>query len=510
MSADRQEPPTSVFEAVIADMDGVLTQTRALHYEAWKQTFDAFLAARASAQRPFEPFSDEDYRAFVDGRRREEGIRSFLSSRGLVLDAGEPSDGPEADTEVGLGQRKNRRYLERLAAGTVEVHEDTLAALARWRRGGLRLGLVSASRNSRLVLERAGLMGSFDAIVGGEVAQEMGLGGKADQMREAARRLGVAPVNAVVLEDATSGVAAARAAGFGWVVGVDRVGRAADLRAAGADDVVCHVTTARFPRRLPSALAHTGAIETWCEGCSVAVFLDYDGTLTPIVARPGDAHLSEDMRAMVRALAERAPVAIISGRDREDVEARVRVDGVFYAGSHGLDIRGPGHQKTLPEARAVVEDVDAAERGLGVELGNVPGVVLERKPFSLAVHYRMVERDADVALVAAAVERWAAQSRLRKRAGKKVLELEPAVPWDKGRAVRWLMEVLGLDARETRVLYIGDDETDEDVFAVLGRQGLGIRVGEAVAATLADYRLRDPGEVQAFLAWLIGRPTGRS
>jgi trehalose-phosphatase len=271
--------------------------------------------------------------------------------------------------------------------------------------------------------------------------------------------------------------------------------------------VVRAVSEVRFLRRVPPALDHCADIAAWAAGRRLAVFLDYDGTLTPIVDRPEKAHLAGDVRAMVEALAGRCPVAIVSGRDRRDVEARVRIEGVCYAGSHGFDMAWAGQEKTLPVAAEAIRDVDDAERELRQVLSGVEGVVLERKRFSLAVHYRLVA-PRDVPRVRDAVERAASRPRLRRRPGKKVVELEPAVDWDKGRAVLWFVEALGLERQATRVLYIGDDETDEDAFAVLGVGGIGLRVGGELTTTRADYCLRSQDEVRTFLGWLVRQLDG--
>jgi alpha,alpha-trehalase len=222
------------FEAVIADMDGVLTGTATLHERAWKQMFDPFLATREDPS----PFSSADYRAHVDGKPRYDGVADFLASRGIDLPRGRPSDGPERQTVYGLGNRKNELFDALLQREGVQVFKDAIPALERWRREGLQLAVVSASRNCRRVLEAADLVRRVDVIVDGQLALDRGLQGKADIMLEAARRLDVLPSDAVVVENPTAGVRAARQGGFGLVVGIARDGHAHELAAAGADLVV--------------------------------------------------------------------------------------------------------------------------------------------------------------------------------------------------------------------------------------------------------------------------------
>lgn len=232
----------------------------------------------------------------------------------------------------------------------------------------------------------------------------------------------------------------------------------------------------------------------------LALFLDYDGTLTPIVERPEDALLADETRAVLRRLAQRHAVAIVSGRDLEDVRQRVGIEGLHYAGSHGFDIAGPRGSHAHEAARAAAPQLAAAAADVERATARLPGVQLERKRFTLAVHYRRAH-EADVPAVREAVAR--AQARhpaLRVTSGKKVFELRPDVHWDKGRAVLWLIETLGL--QDALPVYIGDDVTDEDAFRALAGRGVGIAVHDAPQTTAAQYTLRDPDEVRALLAGL--------
>ncbi|MGW0432284.1 HAD family hydrolase [Micromonospora sp. NPDC003197] len=224
------------------DLDGVLTRTALVHNAAWAQTFDAFLLKRAEASgevfRPFDP--GPDYHRYVDGKARADGVRSFLASRGIVLPEGEPDDPPEVDTVHGIGNRKNIFLLEVLERDGVQVYEGSVAYLLEARRAGLRRAVVSASANCQAVVAAAGLEDLLEVRIDGVVARETGLRGKPhpDTFLAASQLFGVEPEQAVVFEDAIAGVEAGRAGGFGYVVGVDRVGQADDLLAHGADVVV--------------------------------------------------------------------------------------------------------------------------------------------------------------------------------------------------------------------------------------------------------------------------------
>ncbi len=228
--------------ACLFDLDGVLTDTAAVHNRAWKQTFDEFLRRRADANgEPFVEFDPgADYNTYVDGKKREDGVRSFLASRGIVLSEGTPEDAPDADTVWGVGNRKNELLLATLERDGVEVYEGSRRGLQAAKDAGLRRAVVSSSANTRQVLEVAGLAEFIELRVDGVTARERNLKGKPapDTFLAAAADLGVPPAQAVVFEDALAGAAAGRAGDFGYVVGVDRVGQADELRARGADVVV--------------------------------------------------------------------------------------------------------------------------------------------------------------------------------------------------------------------------------------------------------------------------------
>ncbi|MGD8698180.1 MAG: trehalose-phosphatase [Gemmatimonadales bacterium] len=265
-----------------------------------------------------------------------------------------------------------------------------------------------------------------------------------------------------------------------------------------------HAQGKRTASELPSALGSWEEIAGALEHKRPAVFLDYDGTLTPIVSQPEDALLSEGMRSVLSDLGTLCTVAIVSGRDRNDVEPLVGLEGLVYAGSHGFDIKGPDGLRLEHEGgRKCLPDLEQAEAELGARLSSVAGARVERKRFAIANHYRNVG-ESDVPRVEQAVSEVAAlHERLRISGGKKVLELRPDIQWDKGRAVVWLLEALGLDGGGVLPLYVGDDVTDEDAFEVLATRGVGVLVGSPDYKTNATYGLRDTAEVQRFLLELI-------
>jgi beta-phosphoglucomutase family hydrolase len=228
--------------ACLFDLDGVLTQTAKVHAAAWKQMFDDYLRRRAAANGEafvaFDPV--RDYDEYVDGRPRYDGVRSFLASRGIELPEGGPDDPPGAETVHGLGNRKNEIVLKLIREHGVEPYEGSVRYVQAARAAGLRRAVVSSSTNCRDVLTAAGIKDLFEEIVDGVVAEREHLHGKPapDTFLAGARALQVEPAQAAVFEDALAGVEAGRAGRFGFVVGVDRVGQATELRAHGADVVV--------------------------------------------------------------------------------------------------------------------------------------------------------------------------------------------------------------------------------------------------------------------------------
>jgi beta-phosphoglucomutase family hydrolase len=232
----------SAIRACLFDLDGVLTDTASLHAAAWKEMFDTFLRARAAHEGAqfvaFDPA--RDYRDYIDGKQRSDGVRSFLASRGIALPEGSPGDPADPATVSSLGDHKNELVLAMIHSRGVQAYDGSVRFVRAVRDAGLRRAVVSASANCREVLEAAGIADLFEARVDGVVAEREHLRGKPapDMFLAAARILGVEPGAAAVFEDALAGVAAGRAGTFGLVIGVDRVGQADALRAHGADIVV--------------------------------------------------------------------------------------------------------------------------------------------------------------------------------------------------------------------------------------------------------------------------------
>ncbi|WP_051609535.1 trehalose-phosphatase [Fodinicurvata fenggangensis] len=505
-------------EAVLFDMDGVVTDTAQAHAAAWKHLFDEFLCARAEASgdeyRPFDP--EREYREFVDGKPRHAGIKSFLRSRGIDLPEGTPEDPPDANTVFGLGRRKQNYFRTWLRNNEVRSYPGTLKLIRELRKSGTKTAVFSSSRNAEDVLRNAGVLDLFDARVDGNDLAELSLRGKPDpaMLHEATARLGVKPEGAAVIEDAIAGVEAGARSGFALVIGIDRGCYGEALKEAGAHLVVDDLSELVVSKDRHIAIKMTDGLPAFWDsdwelraclsGRSLAVFLDYDGTLTPIVEDHTKAFLDDGMRAAIAELARSAKVAIISGRDLQKIQQLVKIDSLFVAGSHGFEIAGPdGTSEYLERGVEFLPKIEEAERRLHEGLSGIDGHSVERKRFSIAVHYRRVA-ERDVPRMEAVVDEvLSACGGLRKGHGKKVFRIQPDLEWHKGCAVLWLLERFRHDDPNILPVYVGDDITDEDAFRALAGRGLTIVVRDREERrTAADYAVADTDEVRQLIAML--------
>jgi trehalose-phosphatase len=302
---------------------------------------------------------------------------------------------------------------------------------------------------------------------------------------EAARRLGADPSRTVLIADTEGGVEAGRQGGFGCVIGVDRSGEPEVFATQGADVVVSDLSevevavTRRPLSKVPTAMDRWDPVAALLEGRRVVVFLDFDGTLAPIVDDPEAAAAPPATREALERLARACTVAIVSGRGLDDVAARVDVPGLWFAGSHGFELQGPdGEHHEQHAVDDALPAMDEAEEELRDELGSEEGVQVERKRFAIAVHTRRADEDASERAEAVVDRIGEERGELRVTGGRAVRELRPDVDWDKGAALRWVLDQLLDDdaGRPTVAVYAGDDLTDEDALRTVQRDGIGIVV----------------------------------
>ncbi|OQX81157.1 MAG: trehalose-phosphatase [Candidatus Omnitrophica bacterium 4484_70.1] len=536
------------FEAVIFDLDGVITKTASLHVKAWKSVFDEYLHLRE--RRNKEKFSEftieKDYLLYVDGKPRYQGAKSFLDSRGINLPFGDPLDPPDKETICGLGNKKNLKFLELVKEQSVEVYSSTIEFIKKLKAEGIKVGVASSSKSCQHILKSADIENLFDVRVNGEISTRLQLKGKpeGDIFVTAANQLGVPLSKTVVVEDALSGVRAGRNAAAALVIGVARKENEQELLKGGADVVVKDLSQINLewierwfhkkplplfsfryqPPKLTDIFEDFNLEEkkvtinpAYLRSAQTSLFsqkrlffsLDYDGTLTSIVDRPELARLSSTMREIIEVLVQRYKVAVISGRTRENIEELVGIRKIIYAGNHGLDIAGEGISMVHPHAEQLLPAIVRLAEDLQKELSHIKGILIEKKKFSVAIHWRLVE-EKWVEEIESLVERIIQDSpSFRLLRGKKVLEIMPSVDWNKGKALRWIIQRLGISWEGTTVVHIGDDATDEDVFRLVRTRGIGILVSPHPQESAADFRLSSPEEVKKLLEEIINSSKGK-
>ena len=328
------------------------------------------------------------------------------------------------------------------------------------------------------------------------------------QLHEIAQKIGVRPDRCVVVETTAAGIAAAHDGGFGLVVGVAKYSNEAAQRAAGADVVITDIaeidlrTGDHRMSELPDAWESAAQFQSVLVGRRPAVFVDFDGTLSEIIEDPSAAALVPGAGDALRELSFRCPLAVISGRELSDVRTKVGVPGLWYAGSHGVELMSPDgrvHRNRL--ADSAIPSMRAAGDDLQTVLGSVPGVLIEDKRLSIAVHYRNVAK-VHIPQVMAEVQAAGGRHHLRVTHGRMVIELRPMISWDEGDAMKWIAG--HFDApQSTLPIYIGDDLTDEDGFDGVKFDGIGILVrhdedGDRCSA--AHFTVRSPHDVAHLLA----------
>ncbi|MFZ2174120.1 MAG: trehalose-phosphatase [Rhodococcus sp. (in: high G+C Gram-positive bacteria)] len=510
-------------DAVIFDLDGVVADTASSRAAAWAELFDGYLSrhpeSRADQHRSF---TDHDFSEFVDAKPRFDAVADFLASRGITLPWGAPSDGADQESVCGLANRQDDLFRSRVDREGIRVFESAVDLVRRLRDAGIGTAVVSSSRNCGQILDAAGIGDLFAVQIDVALADEMGLRGKPDPdvLAEAAHRLGSQPARSVVVEEAELGVAAGRRGGFALVIGVDRTDHAEALRRRGADVVVADLaeidvrTGDRRMSEIPEALTSRHQLTAAVRARRPAVLFDFDGTLANIVNDPAAASLVEGAKEQLTRVARFCPVAVISGRDLADVQARVGVTGIWYAGSHGFEIVAPDGQHHQNEAAlGAVPDLERAAGALAELLHHVPGILVEHKRFAVAVHYRNVEPDRVEEVLAAVYDVAAREDRLCVTGGRKVIELRPDIDWDKGRALGWVLDHV-VDADNLLPIYIGDDLTDEDAFDAVADTGIGIvvRHGEdGDRPSAARFSVDSPDQVRELLerlADLLGTTPG--
>ncbi len=395
------------------------------------------------------------------------------------------------------------------ASGDVDAVESAVPLLHRLREARVAVGVYSSIRDCEKLLAATGITELVGVAVGRAETD-----GRHDPavVTETATRLGVRPDRCVVVGHDRHRLGAASDDGFSLVIGLDRTANADEMLSCSADTVVSDLgeisvrTGDATISTIPDALRVYSQLGELVTARRAAVFLDFDGTLSDIVEQPESATLVAGASEALRALAAQCQVAVISGRDLKDVRDRVAVDGVLLAGSHGFElVTAEGiHHQNAAATTAEATLAHAADR-LAEELGDVPGILLERKRFAVAVHYRNVDPGRIDHLIAA-VRRLGRSAGLPITTGRKVVELRPNLDWNKGKTVQWILERMASDNAapdsDTLPIYIGDDITDEDAFDAVRFDGIGIVVRHdenSDRPSSASFSLETPSAVTQFI-----------
>lgn len=497
-------------KALVIDMSEVIIRTAEINKTAWEIVFNEFFKVNNLEQ----SFSGEDYQTWFEGKTKFDRTRQFLNSRNIHLPFGSQNEPANFETICGLEKKKSKLFSHLLREGQLQVYEKAVERIKNWKEKGLKTAIVSSDENFKKAIKRTELKGLFDVKIDGHISRKMGLKEKpeADLYLQATKELGFPPEDCILFDDSEAGVQAGSKANFGLVVGVSRRKNRKQLSENGADIVIDNFNELDIfndpeirmwfsQQTAPFASQYVKFGEAISSKTPV-LFLDYDGTLTPIVPNPDDAIISDEMKSVIKNCATKFTVAAVSGRDMDDLKQKINLDELIYAGSHGFRISGPDglyheHEKTIE----ILPHLDKVEKLLKQKFeGIIPGVLVERKRYAIAIHYRNASMD-DFSEIKNKVNNSIKNTEgLKVDEGKKILEVKPAIDWNKGKAVFWILEKLGFTDREKYIpIYIGDDKTDEDAYEALAGWGFGIQVGPGSVPSAAYFKLKNVYQVRILL-----------
>ena len=503
-------------KAAIFDLDGVITSTATTHANAWKQMFDQYNDRRKKeGKKPYDTFTiEKDYIQHIDGKLRYTGVKDFLASKNINIPFGEPEDTSDRETICGLGNKKNNIFLDIVDKAGVEILDENVRKAKEWKKAGCKLAIVSSSKNCEMILKAVNLEDLFETRIDGIISARKNYKGKPapDIFVKASEELGVDPSNALIVEDALAGVEAGKNGKFGLVIGIAEEDKQEAMKKHGADIVVENLAgmptypkPLQRPDQLDSALEHFEQIQQQYRDHNMYLFLDYDGTLTPIVEDYKAAFLSEDMRKLIHNISDKCPTAIITGRDLKDIKDLVQIDQLHYAGSHGFEMVGPDcFIFENEEAKKSLKKIAEAAEEIKDKTSMIKGVKFEKKKFALAVHYRQVPENHVSKIKETVYDIISQYPEIKSGKGKKVIELKPNFNWHKGKSLRILLERMAKKSgNKVFLIYIGDDITDEDAFFEILDDGTGILVGDHDQKTFASYHLNNVEEVKTFIEKLF-------
>ena len=510
-------------DAVIFDLDRVLTEAASVQRLAWASLFHDCLAQRLPLEDEDRSlFADDDYQKLVDGAPCPDRIADFLASRGISLPLGVPSDTGD-DTISGLVNRHRRVYLDLL-----ERDVPLFGAMVNLARRLRDIDVATAAHSSGLVcqaLKSAGVDDLFDVCIDGTAAEGHGIARNPDllvlvrakHVLEAAGRLGVPPHRSVLVGDTDEGMSAGRDGGFARVIGLGATGYVDRLFEQGADVVVTDLADVAVRTGDKRMSEIPNVMESYVQLAAVAlareqvVFINYEVVLSEFFPDPGAATLSDEVAEALERMARVSRVVVLTGRDVADIRERVGIPSIWYAGSHGLELAGPDgsyrENETAAAAVPVLADVAAELRD---SLQHVPGVRIEHRRFAVAVHYGEVASE-HVGAVVATTHRVRQRRDLRVAHGRMLVELRPDVDWDSGTALAWIRSHID-ESKSLVPTYLGGDPADEEAFDAVQFGGIGIAVrhdGDRDRRTAARFALDSPDQLREVLelgsGWLAYR-----
>lgn len=478
-------------DAVVFDLDSMLTEAASVHRVAWEALFDDYLARHStSGGRDHSVFTDGDYQQLLDAETRFDGVAGVLAARGISLPLGLASD--RGDQTVGGLIHRHRQLCLELLGRDVPLFTSMVSLAQRVRSSEVTTAAHSSSPGAGELLEATGVDGLFDVFIDGTADEGRSIAGnpglvvllEATHLLEATSRLGVHPHRAVLIGDTEDGITAGRDGGFGLVIGVDGTEHVDRLFERGADVVVSDLadigvrTGDKRISQIPNALESYGQLAGIAMARDSVVILNYDGALSQFVSDPAAAALVDGAADALEHVAAMSPVVVISGRDLADIRDRVGIPTVWYAGSHGFELAGPdGSHHENEQAAATVPVLAEAAAELRDTLAQIPGVRVEHKRFAVAVHYREVASE-HIGEIVATTHRLGQRRDLRVVSGSMLIELRPDVDWDTGTTLAWIRSHLE-GSKSLVPIYIGGDLTDEDAFDAVQFSGVGIVVRQA-------------------------------
>lgn len=496
-------------KGIIFDMDGVVTQTAVTHYKAWKIILDKLLLQVGQS-----PFTEEDYFYYLDGMPRMDGVSNFLKSRHITL--GELKEIYASwDECIGdICDSKNELLLSIIATQKVKCFPDTLEFINFALDKKYPIAIISSSKNCLEILKSAEADHLFPIRVDGKTSEELGIPGKPNPaiFLEAAERLNLLPKECMIIEDAISGVKAAKDGHFGVVVALDRNNKLhSKFSDLGADYILPDLSKKQLlfyqkilntnEQVLESGFNALPLISKLIENNNnLLIFLDYDGTLTPIVERPEHALLSPLMSECLAELCHNYLTVIISGRKLDNLKNIINIPNLFYSGNHGFEFEGPKDlNMSYQIGHEFITDLTEVHNSLTQELNKIKGCIIENKKFSLSVHYRLVDENLHDFISQKIEKSLLSFPNLIRHYGKKVFEIRPNIPWNKGVASENILSKFKTLKNNLIPLYIGDDVTDEDAFKQFRFSGITIKVTTDSHKTNANYLLKSHTEVLQFL-----------